>query len=114
MPPRQATVRLLSYDVSLVPQGGNEVLCGTASLLKVAKEPAGKCFHLFALKQAGLFGKSEASQRALAWTSRETAEQHLALSLLACVDSRTGRGGGAGRAAPVPGVHGIVPEREFR
>eukprot|EP00891_Asterochloris_glomerata_P005900 jgi/Astpho2/5900/e_gw1.00080.75.1_t len=47
--------RLLTYDGSLVPDGGSAVLCSLAGPLKLdGKDAAGHSFHLFALKQAGL------------------------------------------------------------
>ncbi len=50
-------LRLLTYDAALVPEGGAAVYAqATAFTLSYGKEPAGHFFHLFALKQAGLYG----------------------------------------------------------
>lgn len=50
--------RLLAYDAAAVPEGGSAVYAqATALTLSYQKDAAGHPFHLFALKQAGLWGK---------------------------------------------------------
>jgi hypothetical protein len=54
---RHSHRRLLQYDAALVPEGGSAVYSQTTGLTKsYGKDPAGHLFHLFALKQAGLYG----------------------------------------------------------
>ena len=57
--------RLLCYDPALVPEGGAAVYGSTKGLTKAwNKDAAGHLFHLFALKQAGLFGEHSGSRQA--------------------------------------------------
>lgn len=50
---------LLEWDAALVPEGGCEVVRSLSALsLSYSKEPAGHLFHMFALKQAGMYCKS--------------------------------------------------------
>jgi len=49
---------LIGYDVELVPEGGSQVYSSLTALSKsYYKDAAGHIYHLFALKQAGLYGK---------------------------------------------------------
>jgi hypothetical protein len=75
--------RLLCYDPALVPKGGATVYGSTKGLTKAwNKDAAGHLFHLFALKQAGLFGEhSGSSQAAGRW-----------VAALAAAAAGTGRG----------------------
>ncbi|KAI7843108.1 hypothetical protein COHA_003279 [Chlorella ohadii] len=58
--PHRHHLRLLTHDAALVPEGGAAVYAqATAFTLSYGKEPAGHFFHLFALKQAGLYVEPE-------------------------------------------------------
>ena len=49
--------KFISYDAALVPAEGQEVVSSLAAPVKhIGKDAAGQAFHLFALKQAGLYG----------------------------------------------------------
>ena len=49
--------RLIGYDAEAVPEGGAQVYASLTALGRsYAKDAAGHIFHLFALKQAGLYG----------------------------------------------------------
>ncbi len=55
---RKVYLRCLEYDVSLVPEGGMQVVCKVAGPIATgSKDAAGFYFHLAQLKQAGLWGE---------------------------------------------------------
>jgi hypothetical protein len=50
---------LISHEAELVPEGGSQVYRTLTALAKsYYKDAAGHVFHLFALKQAGLYGEA--------------------------------------------------------
>ena len=54
---RRVKLLQLTYDVSLVPPGGAQVVASVGTFLKTAgKDAAGHAFHHFSLLQAGLLG----------------------------------------------------------
>lgn len=64
---------LIEYDVTLVPEGGKEVCRHmTAPVQRLGKDPAGHAFHLFALKQAGLYEEPSDSDEGEASTTDTT------------------------------------------
>ena len=51
------TMLRIAYESAAVPEGGFSIACSPAAFVKaVGKEPAGKPFHEYAMRQAGLYG----------------------------------------------------------